>query len=405
MDLAKKSNESVFDYHKRLINGKLDDKTLSDIDYSELSELVYGKSYSSDVARRMMYGSKKTLELIEEERINQIEDVDIIAELDHKTTELKKEKQRFFDQRREYNKAVAKDGRREHLEDRLVEAAMSLPDTVGDMFHDFQPDSFDSLTSPTEAVLVFCDWHYGMTTDNIFNTYNKEICVKRVNEVVEKTIQRILLNNCKKLHVIVLGDLFHGAIHCSARVASEELVCDQIMQSSEILAQAIAQLSRYVTMTYVYTAYGNHGRTVQNKSDSIHRDNMERLVNWWLKERFFDHPCVKIEDESDDEFLLIKAFNRHICAAHGDLDSVRNSSLLFSTLFQKKYGVDVDCVLLADKHHRESYDQLGVTSIICGALCGTDDYANNKRLYSEPSQLLLIVNKDGIDAEYNIKCR
>ena len=135
MDLAKKSTESAFDYHKRLIEGKLDDKTLSDIDYSELSELVYGKSYSSDVARRMMYGSKKTLELLEEEKINRIEDFNIISELDQRTAELKKEKQRFFDQRREYNKSVAKDGRREHLEDRLVEAASDAsgepPETQG----------------------------------------------------------------------------------------------------------------------------------------------------------------------------------------------------------------------------------------------------------------------------------
>lgn len=401
MDLAKKSTESAFDYHKRLIEGKLDDKTLSDIDYSELSELVYGKSYSSDVARRMMYGSKKTLELLEEEKINRIEDFNIISELDQRTAELKKEKQRFFDQRREYNKSVAKDGRREHLEDRLVEAARALPDTVGTPFEGCRTES---LTSPSEAVLVFCDWHYGMTTDNIFNVYNKDVCIRRVKETVNKTIERLILHNCQKLHIIVLGDLFHGAIHCSARVASEELVCDQLMQASEILAQAISKLSGFVTETCVYTTYGNHGRTVQDKKDSIHRDNMERLVNWWLSERFFDSPRVRIMDESENEFLLVKAAGRYICAAHGDLDSVRNSSILLSTLFQKRYGVDVDCVLLADKHHRESYDQLGVTSIVCGGLCGTDDYANNKRLYSHPSQLLMFVNEGGIDAEYNIRC-
>lgn len=43
--------------------------------------------------------------------------------------------------------------------------------------------------------------------------------------------------------------------------------------------------------------------------------------------------------------------------------------------------------------------------MICGALCGADDYANDKRLYSTPSQLLLIFNPiDGLDAEYRLKC-
>ena len=49
VDLNKRPDESDLDYHKRLINGKLVDKTLADIDYSELSNLVYGQSYSSDV--------------------------------------------------------------------------------------------------------------------------------------------------------------------------------------------------------------------------------------------------------------------------------------------------------------------------------------------------------------------
>ena len=65
LDISKRDNESDLDYHKRIIYGKLVDKTLGDIDYAELSEAAYGQQYSSDVARRMFYGSKRTLDLIE----------------------------------------------------------------------------------------------------------------------------------------------------------------------------------------------------------------------------------------------------------------------------------------------------------------------------------------------------
>ena len=68
MQIERMENESKFDYHRRLVYGKLVDKTLADVDYSELSELVYGQPYSSDVARRMLYGSRRTLELMDEER-------------------------------------------------------------------------------------------------------------------------------------------------------------------------------------------------------------------------------------------------------------------------------------------------------------------------------------------------
>ena len=109
--------------------------------------------------------------------------------------------------------------------------------------------------------------------------------------------------------------------------------------------------------------------------------------------------------ESENEFLLFDACGRGFCASHGDLDSVRNSPRLLTTLFQKKFGRNIDHILLADKHHRERFEELGVGATIVGSLCGTDDYANDKRLYSTPEQLMLIVNsEDGVDATYHLKC-
>lgn len=43
MDLGRRTNESPREYHKRLIYGKLEDKTLSDYDWDELSELLFGR--------------------------------------------------------------------------------------------------------------------------------------------------------------------------------------------------------------------------------------------------------------------------------------------------------------------------------------------------------------------------
>lgn len=405
IQLERKTNETPLDYHKRLVYGKLVDKTLADVDYTELAEFVYGQSYSSDVARRMLYGSRRTLELIDAEKINNVEDVGIINELDAKMIELRKERQKFFDQRREFNKLVSSDGRIEHLYDVLADAANGLNETVGNMFNASDPAD-DKIRNDNEAVLVFSDWHYGMVVDNVFNSYSIEMCKYRVHHVVESAIARIALHGCSKLHVVILGDMFHGAIHNSARVASEELVCDQIMQVSEILAQSIERLSQFVDEVKVYSTYGNHGRTVQNKNDNIHRDNMERLIPWWLKQRFKIHDNITIVDGEPgaNEFIFVNAAGHEICAVHGDLDNVKTSPRLLTSLFMKQYGKDIECILLGDKHHRESFEELGVVSIICGALCGADDYANDKRLFSSPSQLLLIVNPSiGIDAEYRIK--
>lgn len=403
MNIERQINESAFDYHKRLVYGKLVDKTLSDVDYTELSDMVYGQTYSSDVARRMLYGSRKTLELLDSENINATTNSDMMAELDCKIAELHKERQRFFDQRREYRKLISKEGRQEHLYESLSNAAHNLNTSIGQLYLD--TDMNELTFGDNEAILVFSDWHYGMVTSNVFNEYNTDICVQRVKQTVKLASERIRFNQCNKLHIVILGDAIHGSIHTSARVASEELVCDQLMQVSEILAQSICELSKYVKDTVVYTTYGNHARTIQNKNDSIHRDNMERIIPWWLEQRL--QPCknVTIERSSDNEFLFLNVCGHDICAAHGDLDSVKSSPRLLATLFHKKYGKDIEYILLGDKHHIESFNELGVTSMICGSLCGTDDYANNKRLFSYPSQLLLIVNdKCGVDAEYKLKC-
>jgi hypothetical protein len=255
-------------------------------------------------------------------------------------------------------------------------------------------------------VLVFADWHYGMVTNNVWNQYNTDICRKRVMAVTERAIHRIALHSVSRLHIVVLGDLIHGAIHTSARVASEELVCDQLMQASELLAQTIMELDRHVAETYVYTTYGNHARTVQNKKESIHHDNMERLIPWWLERRLEGFESIHIVNALEDsEFVYMNVCGVGICGSHGDLDTVRNSPKSLATLFQRKYGCEINHILLADKHHREEYEEFGVTATICGALCGTDDYANDKRLYSTPEQLMLILNKDcGVDATYRLPC-
>lgn len=384
------------------MNGKLVDKTLADIDYSELAELIYGQPYSSDVARRMMYGSKRTLDLLDEERSRGVSVSSVSDDIDMKMVELRKERQKFYDQRREYNKLVSEDGRFEHLYNALINEARNLSQTVGCL--EFAKSCEIDDISDNEAVLVFGDWHYGMTTDNVFNKYNTDICKQRVINVVERSIERIRLHRCNTLHIVILGDLFHGAIHTSARVASEELVCNQIMEVSEILAQAICELNRCVPETYVYMTYGNHGRVVPVKKDNIHRDNFERVIPWWLEQRLKGDESIHIINDFGTEFLFITAAGHDICASHGDLDSVRTSTRILPTLFHKQYGKDIEYILLGDKHHRESFEEMGITSIICGALCGSDDYANDKRLYSTPTQLLLIVNKDlGVDAEYRIK--
>lgn len=400
----RREGEVDFDYGLRLIEIKVEQKP-DDLDWEDIVEAV-GLDCHRDSLRKAAsvtpYSGYAVAQYFKRkfaaaDKPNQDE---YLGELDFKIMEMRKETKRFYDQRREFHKLVDRLGREENLEDRLVDAAIALNEQL--------PLRVDKNVCYTyddnEAILVFADWHYGMKTDNIWEKFNTEVCRNRVERLVETAVERIRLHRCRRLHILLLGDMAHGAIHTSARVASEELVCDQVMQVSEIIAQAVNALADEVEETVVHATYGNHLRTVQNKNDSIHADNMERLIPWWLEQRLGDRGDVVFPEAEYYEFLYFDVCGYNICATHGDLDNVKNAGRTLNTLFVKKYGSEIDYVILADKHHKEEFEELGIESMIVRSLCGTDEYANGKRLYSTPGQLMMVFKPGiGADAYYQIK--
>lgn len=400
----RKEGEDTFEYGLRLIEIKVEQKP-DDLDWEDIIEAT-GMDCHRDSLRKAAavtpYSGYAVAQYFKKKFAaqNNSDQANYMGELDCKIAEMRKEAKRFYDQRREFNKMVDRIGREENLEDRLIEAAQNLNQLVP-----LNISKMDNIiTDDAEAVIVFADWHYGMVTNNIWDRYNTQVCRSRVERLVERAAERIRSNGCRKLHILLLGDMAHGAIHTSARVASEELVCDQVMQVSEIIAQAISSLADEVEQTVVHATYGNHLRTVQNKNDSIHADNMERLIPWWLEQRLHNRGDVVFPEAEYYEFLYFSVCGYNICATHGDLDNVKNAGKTLHTLFTKKYSSDIDYVLLADKHHKEEFEELGIESIIVPCLCGTDDYANGKRLYSTPAQLMMVFRpRVGADACYQIK--
>ena len=321
------------------------------------------------------------------------------AEIDSQINELFKIKKQVQDQRRELRNILTPDARFNNLTEKLIESANHLCEIKPLVFEDYVFN-----TSDKEAVIAWADWHYGMVTDNIWNKYNTDICRQRVEDFVSKAIKHIQLHGVKTLHIMLLGDAAHGSIHTGCRVASEEDVCDQLMQSSEIMAEAINELSSCVNEVNVYATYGNHLRTVQNKNDSIHSDNMEKIIPWWLEQRLQRNNKVNIIKSDYYEFLYLNVCGYNIVGAHGDLEKFKQFGLTVNTLFTKKYGKTIDYTISADKHHIEEFETIGIESVLVRSLCGTDEYANNNRLYSAPGQTLMIFSlEDGRECTYNIK--
>lgn len=320
-------------------------------------------------------------------------------ELKEQLDEIYKAKRQLFDQRREYNKMLVSDARADHLAEKLIEAANIVP--LKDYSNIF---TFKNDFSREEAVLCLSDWHYGQVSNNIWNEYNTDICLQRVSKLFDKVSAALREHNIKTLHIALLGDFVNGAIHTGCRVASEENTCEQLMHVSEILANFINTISVYVDAVCVYSTYGNHARTIQNKNDSIHSDNMERVIPWWLKQRLKDNHKVNIVDSEYYEFIYCNVCGYNVVCTHGDLDRFKDLGVIVNSLFSKKYGKTIDYTFSGDKHHLESFEQFGIESTLVGSLCGTDEFANSKRLYSQPMQTLCIFTpEDGKLCTYGIK--
>lgn len=379
---------------------------ISDLDWSEICD-KYNLDFNPDTIRKgsqpPLVGSAFVSEYYkwkESQRDSGDKEDSYFKELQIQKDAIYKEKRKLYDQRREYNKLLISDARAEHLCEELVKSANKLNEEKPLVFKEkwFKPNIHK------EAVLCWADWHYGMITDNIWNTYNTEICRERVKTLIEITKEFLELNQIDALTILTLGDAAHGSIHTGCRVQSEEDTCDQLMHVSELMAEAINDLSSVVNHIDVYSCYGNHMRTIQNKNDSIHSDNMEKIIPWWLKQRLQNNTKVEIIESEYKEFTRVNILGSHICAVHGDLEKdFKKIGVTINTIFSKKFGETIDYTISADKHHIEEFEQLGIKSVLVPCLCGTDDHANNGRLYSDAGQTLMIFNDVyGRESTYHI---
>lgn len=403
IDLHRLENENEEQFIFRL--GQAKDSGNLDMSWDEIANIINKEfrsdesEYRSEAAYRKPYQQAKRY--FEANVFKTFSDKDTyFKELQIQKNAVYKEKRKLYDQRREYNKLLTSDARAEHLNEELVKAANRLNEDQPLIFNEkwFKPNIHK------EAIMFWSDWHYGMTTDNIWNKYNTQICKNRVKAFVEMSKEFIRLNNIDILDIVMLGDAAHGSIHTGCRIQSEEDTCDQLMHVSEIMAEAINDLSNVVNHIAVYSCYGNHMRTIQDKKESIHSDNMEKIIPWWIEQRLQNNSKIEIKYSEYKEFTKLNVLGKNICCVHGDLEKdFKQIGVTINTLFSRKFGETIDYTVSGDKHHLEEFEKFDIESILIRSLCGADEHSNNGRLYSRPGQTLMIFNDVyGREATYNI---
>lgn len=388
--------ESEIDFHKRLIYGKMVDKTLADVDYSELAPLVYGQEYAGDNARKMMYGSLRTLQLMDEcdEYKCVGSDAELLNKIELKQFELKKEQQKMFDQRTAISKLLRERARQEEINDIIVSCINSgeLPELK------YTPGVFSY--SGRDILVSLNDIHYGAVVDNYWQKYNSDICAEMMSKYLEKVIRIGDEVNAENCIVWCNGDEISGNIHYSVAVSNKENVISQVIGVSELIADFIAELSKNFRTVKFVSVPGNHSRISPNKDTALNSERLDDIVEWYLKARMKEFENVEIGagERIDPTMYMIDIRGKTYLGVHGDFDCTESKVQALNTMS----GKQIYAVLSGHLHHNKVDSVQGIKTVMAGSFLGMDDYCVSKRIYGEPEQLVCVVTEDGIESMYDV---
>lgn len=306
--------------------------------------------------------------------------------------EFYKQKTQVRDIYNAYRASLRDEARVDALKESVVSAASSLNN---------RPIKLDcTVTGDTsgEAILLLSDWHIGQVVNNFYNTYDLDVAKRRVSQVVQQAIKNCRLLNVARLNVLNLGDLIEGIINVTGRVNQQTDVVSQLTFASELLAQALCELQTAAPEVVYRSCTDNHSRLLADKKQNIAVENLTRITDWWLETRMAGTNVRIAKDNLDaglGKFVLLNGMN--VAFFHGHEDS--KSQILQNVVGATHEWIDIVCC--GHWHNPAEHTFQNMRLYINNSLCGTGDYALSRRLFTKPSQKLIVV-KDHIFMDIDI---
>ena len=394
-----RKSENRIDYIKRITNLR----TEYGMSYSEWCYLITGGAdYSEDNSRKAYYVVEKMLPLISYQLELDEAKVKRYNDLHSKEVQIQKERERQKDERRAYTNLVKSQARWEQI---LETLEIGLREADTSKFLDSAVKY--EVEEENEAVLMLSDTHIGMTINNALNVYNKEVCIRRFNKLVEQVLKNCKKNSVKRLNVIIAGDIIEGIINTSGRVTQNENVVEQIFTASELVTETLVKLSLSIPQIRVWNTNGNHARMSKDTKESLNGESFETIIYEYvkmrieiLKQRDKIGWNIKFNDNDYPDIAVVEIENcdKLVVASHGTKDrSIKNNLSRINQFLDIK----ADYYLMGHVHH-SAHEYNCYTN---GCLSGSNEYAQNLRYNNEPMQIMLIFfeNSSTVLCEMNLK--
>ena len=256
-------------------------------------------------------------------------------------------------------------------------------------------------------VLCVADCHYGAEwivrglRGEILNRYNPEVFGERMDDLLAQVREIIVKENISDVQLLLCGDSLDGMLRNSQLMKLRWGVIESCMRFSEHMAQWIAALSQYATVS-VCGVDGTHTetRTLNSKRGDFPGENLEKVIFWFLAERLKGVPSVFVDSVTEQrKHLTVQGFN--LLLTHGtDIKSLENAAKQTMLL----YGEAIDYLICGHKHREQEYvsgytEQGNSVVIRVPSVCGMDEYAQRLGYGGKPGALAMV-----LEAGYGRRC-
>lgn len=390
MDFKRLPNENEEQFIWRI--GQAKDKGLLDVDWNQIADIVNSEFREDESVHRNESAYRKPYQqakrFYEAGVFTQYNDDSYASELRAAKHDIRKEKQKLFDERVALNKILREEGRKE-----------SMVDIVKRAFDEHEPVMFDYVPnnicdSDNDLIIHLTDVHCGMNVDSPFNQFNITVLKKRLINYLDKINEIQQTYKSQNAYLILGGDLIHGIIHLNARIEAKENIVAQIMNISDLIGNFIFELSKMFQNVEVHTTAGNHARSTSNKDECPRGENFDLLVPYVCKKSLKNVSNVRIMDNYlGYDIATFEVRGHMVYATHGDKDTPGN--IVYNmTKFARKANLPLPDICYLGHRHTNALTTIDDVKIIeSGCVDGMDSYSIDKRLVGTPEQTVVVVTR------------
>ena len=361
-----------------------------DMDWQEIID-KYGLDIHYDTLRKAtqtIFGGAFVSEYFKSKQASKTDET-YLAEIRATKQEIRKEKQKLFDERTALNKTLREQSRRESMYD-IVKRAIS----------EYQYTRFDYV--PTEIsdgdcdlIIHLTDIHCGIDIESEFNTFNFEVLKERLKKYLNEINDIRITYDAQNAYVILGGDMIQGLIHTNARIEAKENIVNQIMKVTDLVSDFVYELSKMFQYVEIHTTAGNHSRVTQSKEDTTRGENFDLLVPFACKKALqnIENVCFK-DNILESDIATFEVRGHMVYATHGDKDTANNVVYHMTNFARKAHLPLPDMCYLGHRHTNGLTTVDDVKVIESGCVDGMDSFAISKRLVGTAEQTVTVVSKE-----------